>query len=583
MGIPTGPQQGGNTGRGGLPTGNGQGGQNPAPQRQRPGGLPQPTRPAEGSQPARRESGLPGIGSEESRPVQQRPSSAPTGNRQQPRQQPQAPQQPVRQQAQRPPARAPQQALPEAPDEQFDDPFGGFDSEQEDLFSDVPRSYTERVADDDSGFDDDDPFSQDAAGVDSEDDEEEIYEPEPEIRKAPRAAPAAKPRRLSGATKAPQKAKAASEDYEEEFVDKENLKLKPFGKPKKKAKVGDFDPRKNLEGRGRLYRGIFLTAIVVVVGFGAYQTFWPQQSLSVSEVQNIAALQSGETGFPTTRGQGFALSFMDSLLNIEPDSADESKRNAALSYFFGTDGDASTQSFSESVNAVGNLSQQVVYGPVILDSTALTANAASYEVGLLMSTSAKGAPEDDNDPATASDKLRWVAFNVNVYYDAKKDSFAIAPNSPSLLPAPAVESPSTVPEGEPLGEAKDDYSESVKAVVVGFLEGYRESTKDSTDKIFQYIGSDADKSLKDGLGGRYQFSKPDDPASSIQMEVYQPGASANELKILLTVDWQIAVDGESSVTFPSHYVMTLTSKGGGDYKVTKFAPYYWTEATNPDQ
>jgi len=367
-------------------------------------------------------------------------------------------------------------------------------------------------------------------------------------------------------------------------VDKEELKLKPFGKPKKKAKVGDFDPRKNMEGQRKLYRGIFIAAVLTVVGFGAYQTFWPQESLSTAEVENIASLAVGDTGFPTTRGEGFALSFSESLLNVQPGPESQAQRTAALSYFYGANGDSKL--FDSALSTVGSVSQEVVYGPVVLDSTPLTADAASYEVAVLLNTSDTEVvnPGGSAGAEQIADSLRWVAFNVNVYYDEAKDSFAIAPNSPSLIPAPSVEPQSVVPAGEPLGTAVDDYPESVNATVVGFLSGYRESTKSNFDKILQYIGTDADESLRNGLGSRYQFATPDDPANSIDIQVFQPGESASELKVQLTVDWKITTGENSGVTFPSHYVLTLQSTGSGsDYTVTKFAPYYWTAAVNTEE
>lgn len=585
MGIPTGPQQGKAPSGGGLPTGRASGNQQPAQPRQRPAGLPQP------QQPPRTDGGQQ-QGTSQRRPVQQRPtggsSGAPTQRPQQPAQQPT--QQPAQRPTQRPPAQAPRQApqpaqqLPSVPEEQFDDPFN-FDSQDADPFSDLPAGYTDAFPDDSLGFEDDpfEPVGEGQTGrYDDGGDEDEFSEPAPIAPTQPPAKKAAaRTRRLQGNNGAPERGRAADEEYEDSFVDKENLKLKPFGKQKKRAKVGDFDARKNMEGQRKVYRGVFIAAVLAIVGFGAYQTFWPQESISVAEVEEIASVAVGDTGFPTTRGEGFALSFTDSLLNLEPGPDALAKRTAALSYFYGTVGD--TKSFDSALTAVGNISQQVVYGPVVLESTPITAKAASYEIGVLLNTADADAPKVEGSVGAENiaESLRWVAFNVNVYYDETKNSFAIAPNSPTLLPAPTVDSPSVVPAGEPLGTAVDDVPESVQATIVGFLSGYRESTKNDFSKILQYIGTEADESLRDGLGSRYQFATPDDPASSIDTEVFQTGDDLSELKIELTVDWQIPTGESSSVTFPSHYVLTLASKGGGDYTVTKFAPYYWVEPSDP--
>lgn len=568
MGIPTGPQQGRNPSAGGIPANRTPGNQQPAQPRQRPSGLPQPQQQNPAQQAPRQAEGQPsGTG----RRAAQNPGAAPLGQR---------PQRPPVANPQRPAQQLPPAQLPPAAEETFEDPFS-FGGDADDPFSDVPKSSYGR--DDESlGFGEDDPFEPiSAAQDDGYGDDGEPYVPAPQASQAAPREPAARPRRLQGNTRAPERGRAATEEYDESFVDEKNLKLKPFGKSKKKAKVGDFDPRKNMEGQRKIYRGIFITAVLAVVGFGAYQTFVPQENLSVADVESIASMAVGDTGFPTTRGEGFAQSFMDSLLNIEPGPDALAKRTAALSYFYGAEGDS--KSFDAALTAVGSISQQVVYGPVILDSTPITAKAGSYEIGLLLSTNDSDVPRDEgsNGAEQIAESLRWVSFNVNVYYDEVKDSFAIAPNSPTLLPAPSVESPSAVPAGEPLGETVDSVPNSVQATVVGFLSGYRESTKTSFDKILQYIGNDADESLRNGLGNRYQFATPDDPASSIDMQVFQTGSDMSELKIALTVDWQIPTGDTSSVTFPSHYVLTLQSKGGGDYTVTKFAPYYWIEASDP--
>ena len=568
MGIPTGgPQQGRNPSEGARPPGRPQGNQPPQQPRQRSAGLPQPQQPSPqrpGAQQPPRSEGQRSGGASPRQP--QRPSSAlPPQRPTAPRQQPPVPR---------------QEALPLAPEEQFDDPFS-FGNQDDDLFSDVPKGSYEDDPLANSGLNEDDPFEY----VPEHTEEEETYEPEPVAAPTPPRAPAARPKRLQGATPAPAPAQAASEEYSEEFVDRENLKLKPFGaKPKKKAKVGDFDPRKNMEGQRKIYRGVFLTALVAIVGFGAYQTFVPPESLSASEVEDIAALANGDTGFPATRGEGYALSFMDSLLNVNPGPEATAQRTAALSYFYGASGDA--RAFDSALTAVGSISQQIVYGPVVLDSSPLTANAASYEIGVLLSTTdSQIAPESGSAGAEQiAESLRWVSFNVNVYYDEATNSFAIAPNSPTLLPAPAVVSQSALPAAEPLGTAVDDYPESVNATVIGFLSGYRESTKSNFDKILQYIGTDADETLRDGLGSRYQFATPDDPSNSIDIAVFQPvEGDLSELKVDLTVDWQIPTSDTSGVTFPSHYVLTLQSIGGsGNYTVTKFAPYYWTEAVGSE-
>ncbi len=579
MGIPTGSPQGQNPAGGGLPAGRPQGGQQPPQQRPRQGGLPQPQQGAPRQAPSRQApSRVPPRQGQPAQPSRQ-PQRAP---QQMPQQRPQAAPVPQRR----------QEELPDVPDESFEDPFD-FDGPSNDPFSDLPQGYGQGSEDELTL--EDDPFTQIEGDQrfdygDEESFDEPDYQPtSQQPQQLPqRQSSAARPARLEGVVRPPAPSRRAEEEYSEDFVDKENLKLKAFGsgkggKSKKTAKVGDFDARKNMEGQRKIYRGVFIAAIVAIVGFGAYQTFLPQEALSTEEVESIAAAAVGETGFPTTKGEGFAISFIDSLLNLEPGQDGLASRSAALSYFYGTGGDS--RPADSALTSVGNIRQQVVYGPVALDSTPLTANAASYEIAVLIKTTDVDAPVQTgvqgNEQIAAS--LRWVSFNVNVYYDEAKNSFAIAPNSPTLLPAPSVEPPSALPASEPLGDSVDNYPESIRATVIGFLSGYRESTKTNFDKILQYIGTDADEALRDGLGSRYEFANAGDPASSTDISVFAPNGEADlsELKIQLTVDWRVPAGDDSGVVIPSHYVLTLQSSNGVDYTVTKFAPYYWTETSEP--
>lgn len=572
MGIPTGgPQQGRTPSRGGIPTGNKPGNQQPSQQRPR-AGIPKQQQSTEPPRRRAEEEELPLANPEIPSRASQRP--------------------PLSSETQRRLSERRSKALPPAADNEFDDRYS-FKEDQEDLFSDVPNYKDE--PDTSLDFEDDGTFEPISAEDSFEDEDNDGYNQEREAeeksrnqaqeRKAP--TPAAKPRRARGVSKPPVSSSnegSDGEEFSDEFVDKDNLKLKPFGsgkKPKKKATVGDFDARKNMESKRKLYRGIVLFTVITIIGFGAFKTFAPQTILDRQDVQVEIADYVGDTGFPTTEGEGFALGFMDSVLNVQPGANAIATRSAALSYFYGNTSDS--KDADSAITMIGDIKQEVIRGPVVLDSTAITANAASYEIGFLVKTADSNVKIKDDSGAEAqiAESLRWMAFNVNVYYDDVKQSFAIAPNSPSLIPAPPVVAPGNIPEGQSLGDSIEEVPESVKATVEGFLSGYRESSKDNTDKILQYIGTEADESLRDGLNSRYQFATPEDLPSSISYDVYSPSGASDlsVLKIDLTVEWKITASSNASVTFPSHYVLTLEDKGSGDYTVTKFAPYYWIESS----
>lgn len=561
MAIPTGrPQQGGNPAAGnrsGIPTGR------PPAQGGRPSGLPAP----------RAGGGLPTPNSGQNPAAPSNPQRRPSAD---------SSQNPLRRPANGPQRPLPRRPEPELPDDSAFDALpddNGFDefNGAEDPFADVPQ--VKNAYDSFDSFAEEDPFKP----IDDDElyeDEEDEYEEPPKKAPAPRAAPAAKVpearvTRVSGNTKGPKRT-PPKEDFSDSFMDEENLKLKQFGKKKKKvAKAGDFDARKNIEGQRKIYRGVFIGAMVAIVGFGAFQTFVPTDTLSQDEVQSIVALSMGDTGYPTQRAEGFATSFMDTLLNYSDNEVNRAERAEKLSYFYGptagTTGNLSDTSFAVS----GGVLQDVVHGPVVFESRAISENSGSYAIGMLMRTSPSANDERKPDEKAATD-LRWTVFNVNVYYDAVKDSFAIAPGSPTLLPPESVISPSEVPIAKPLGTAYDGFPTSVNSTVQGFIEGYRVSTKSNWDPIRQYVGSDAPEALKTGLGGRYTFVDPTKSTSSIKdMQVFKVDEEANTLKVDLTLEWVAINETDSRASFPSRYVMTLEKISGDDYRVAKFSPYYW--------
>jgi len=470
---------------------------------------------------------------------------------------------------------------------------------EDELFSGITAPADDGYDPNSLGYEDDpfEPIPEDELSYD--DGEDGYYEERPQGGAAPQAGvaplpqsrqPQARRNRTSGAPVEPRQAKVEEEDYQEEFIDEENIELKPYGgkkkKASKKAKVSDFDNRKNLEGQRKLYRTIFVLAIVAIVGFGAFKTFMPVQVLTEDEVATIAAWTNGDTGFPTTRGEGFALSFVDTLVNYSEDQQSKAKRDVALQYFTG--GSDSAFAANESFSVMGNIKQSIIYGPVVLESDALTENAGAYKIGMLLSTAPLKDPEGDGVryDELASEQLRWVAFNVNVYYDVSNDSFRIAEGSPTLLPYEEVIA-EDLPVAQSLGEPVETPPGDASSIALGFIKEYRQSSKSDTSALESYIIGD-DPTLRTGLNSKYQFSTMEDEDASVEMTFYKNEAEADaetpsQLKVEMIVQWAIPMDeeGKESVKFTSTYVLTLDYSGSG-YKVSKFAPYYWSEQVPED-
>jgi hypothetical protein len=356
------------------------------------------------------------------------------------------------------------------------------------------------------------------------------------------------------------------EDYEERpsFVDSKSKKLKPFGK--KNIKVSDLDDRKDLSGSRKATQIVVIAGVVSLIAFGAFKTFWPQESLTPDDVRSISLEANGEIGYPTQRAEGFAKSFIEAYLTV--DNRNETSKTVIAS-FYGAENNAPTRSESS------DLVQKIITGPIVFDSTPISQSSGNFTIGALVSTAGEGTKNPDTDPTNT----RWAVFSVNVFYSAKSDSFAVTPDSPTVLPPESIKPSSEVPGADSLGEKVDNnVNESIKSTVTGFVKAFQESTETSHSAMDQYVIASAPPELMKGLGGKFTFENPEDPDSSINYEAFQP-AAGGELKVIVDTKWTTrANNSEASISYASKYVMTLEKQGNGKYLVSKFAPFYYVEA-----
>lgn len=364
-------------------------------------------------------------------------------------------------------------------------------------------------------------------------------------------------------------AKASKKESKEPdvFIDKENLTLEPFG-GKRKVRVNDLDGRKNLRKRSQIVQYITVGLVVVMVGFGAKSAFFPPQSLSTADVQQIVADTAGVSDFPVEAGRSFATDFMKAYLTVNGDSLSKE----ALGYYY--NGSLSAAD-SPNRSITPGFKQTVVYGPAVYESKALTPYSARYTVGALVKPEAaqSSAPSDGST-------AKWTYFNVNVYYDKVSKNFSITPDSPSLVPAVEVGDPNKIPTAQELGTGALDksVSDSLKSVIQGFIKGYAVSSPTDHSNLDQYIVSNSDASLQKGLAKAFTLAGTENDA--ILYQAYST-ADPNVIKVAVTVNWRDQLGADASVNkleYKSSYVMTLQKQTNDKYLVSKFAPQYYVMA-----
>lgn len=371
-----------------------------------------------------------------------------------------------------------------------------------------------------------------------------------------------------------------------EEIDLEKKRLKPFGSRRDKARGvkrskngaitnSKMDNRKDRNRQATIVRTSVIGILIAIAVFGGKNAIFPPEGVQMSQVDTRIASLTNTTKFPTQRGEGFAKDFISAYMTVNSDSA--SARVLAY-YYTGDMGATSSNSGTIPRNATSSFSQKVVYGPTVYSVRNITDSSANYVFGALVEPSVVQKEGGDSAVApTDGSNLEWVFFSVNVYYNEENDSFAITPDSPSLVPASSVESQRDVPNAKPLGLGEEDkeLANTVSSTVQGFVRGYAITSATDHSAIDQYIVTDPDPELLKGLNSDYQLS---DSSSAISYQVFPSTEDKTELKVRVKVTWTYVAgttgttgNNESKIDYTSTYVMTMV-KNGDKYLVSKFVP-----------
>lgn len=352
---------------------------------------------------------------------------------------------------------------------------------------------------------------------------------------------------------------------EDTFIDEEKAKLKPFGsgRSKRKAKVNEFDNRKNLRQRSKIIQYIVLAGLVILIGLGVKNALIPPKTLTQEDINNSIVSELGDKGFPMDTANGFVTSFMDAYMNYDPT---DPMSIQMLNYFYTGELASGTSVNEASRLTSSDIIQRVIIGPNIYTNEALTEYSARFTVGALVELSSKKDGED-------SSVTRWQFFNVNVYYDKETQGMVIAPGSPTIVAAPEFGTSTKVPNEAPLGtgQADQELTKEVSSVVTGFVKGYAISSANDHSAIDQYVIPDAPVDLQRGLDSRYVLSEDNSAISYTAFPTDQEGL----VKVDVQVKWRDSLSSDLNTTYSSQYIMTLQKQTNGKWLVAKFAPRFF--------
>lgn len=369
---------------------------------------------------------------------------------------------------------------------------------------------------------------------------------------------------------------------DDQYIDKKNRKLKPFGKKDKprKSKKGkkqktnlnakDFDDRKNTLTAVRIARTGMIILVIGLFGFGVKNTFFPSHVYTKDQIQDFALESIGQTGFPLEKGQAFAEQFAEAYFTLDTNDDNSSK---ILNTFYGN------QLINE--NALGQIvkmgtnKQSIIIAPRTFARNPVSEEIAVYKVATMVTDRENNSFDESGDM-----NAKWVGLSITVYQDPNTGELLVGKDSPQLIPAYNTKENSSLPAESPLGTGVSDANvyDSMAPTINGFLKAYAVATPTSHSEVDQYVKVDADSELFEGFGGKF-FLK-DDELSNAGAIIYPSTEDENnkEWKIDLALQWHDSTNEDNSegLVYSGRYIMTIEQSKDGKYFVTAFRPYVYT-------
>lgn len=344
--------------------------------------------------------------------------------------------------------------------------------------------------------------------------------------------------------KKPEPQPSNPQETEDTFVDKKKAKIKPFGR---KAKVSEFDHRKNIRKRAAIIQYSVIGLLVIIIALGVKNAVFPPPSLSEDDVEQIAEQTTGNTGFPVERGKGFATDFIRAYLTVSGNDNDEK----LLNYYYNGN---SENSYSNSIAVNDKMRQKVVSGPTVYQADTPAKYSGRFLVGAVVANN-KGEYHQD-------------FFWVNVYFDKKTQSLSIVPGSPTVAAPPSITQQGDVPEAPETEGEDSELHDAIKPVVEGFINEFAQATPEDHEKLVPYMTPTASVRSLNGLGGRYKVG-------DIKYTAYAPTASNPSPMVEVSVKWE---EPNDDAEYDSKYFMILEKQGNGKYLVKDFGFKYFFKA-----
>lgn len=367
----------------------------------------------------------------------------------------------------------------------------------------------------------------------------------------------------------------AAEEKAVENIEKRDLRDVRDVRRGRKSKLrpnAAVDARK----QAKTIRGVTLFLICAMLALAVFNVVIPKKQWSQTEIQSIAKIANGDTGFPMQEGMGVATQFMQAYLESGSEST---ASNQMLQVFYNgqTYADVTNQDGGDGSGTPNNMQiptdivTKIEAGPYVYESKPVAADgkSATYRVGALVyrQNATNNTPVFKEDGKTVD--YKWVFYQVDLFYDSKTTKFAVSKNSPVRVTEPATGASSIAPEAQLPGngqEIDEMQNDDMQKLVTQFFTSWAAS--DQTALSVMIDKKQSLPSVTQGLNGDVTLAG--DPS----YKIYGPPSGDSYYRALVTVTWKEQVTTESAYTQTSTYILKL-KKDGSKFYVIDVQPYLY--------
>lgn len=359
------------------------------------------------------------------------------------------------------------------------------------------------------------------------------------------------------------------EEKQNDFIDYEKQKIIPIGSEQSdkrgKIKSSHFDGRKNNLIIVRILRVFIFVFILFLFGLGIKNTFFPEQIYTKNEIEKIAQMAVGDTGFPMDKAIGFAGDFLKAYLEASPENPEEQQQ---LAYFYTGNINRSASGANRRIERNNN--QKVIGEPKVINKLSISDKSAVIDFKVMLS---------DTDGETVENKklkAHWLSFRVNVYYNPEENQIAIQKDSPIIIPNYDIATSGIIPNEEEIGNGlrENELASKIIPTIDGFIVAYTKVNAESYDEIKQYIPPSHPIKLIQGFGGSVKIAGTVE--NSIRKDIYQTD-ELNIWKADVRVELKNTKSTKSEDVYTSRYILTIRKTEDDIFLVERILPYVYLE------